>query len=91
MMQLTFTADNCRVFRHAKLSPPAGMSVLVGPNGSGKSTLLDLVKLMQDAATKGVAPTLDAHGEPRQTSLLCLCLFRAPRTRSLKWLSKIRT
>lgn len=78
MMQLTFTAENFRVLRHAKLSPPAGMSVLVGPNGSGKSTLLDLVKLMQDAATKGVASALDAHGGPSNVLTLSVLISSAP-------------
>jgi predicted ATPase len=53
---------NFRLFRHAKLSDLARMTVIVGANGTGKSTLFDVFSFLKEALTQNVATAVTRRG-----------------------------
>ena len=62
MLIETLEIRNYRLFRDAKLSNLARMTVVVGANGSGKSTLFDVFSFLKEALTQNVATAVTRRG-----------------------------
>jgi predicted ATPase len=53
---------NYRLFKDAKLSDLARLTVVVGANGSGKTTLFDVLSFLKDALAQNIATAVTRRG-----------------------------